>query len=97
MTIARSQRGHEQPLATGYPDIVAQVVFAIRSEHCRCVADFLRRRTRLGASAVQGWNAAHRVAEVMEAELSWPPHRVAAEIEAYRRDIAVTRAFAVPS
>jgi glycerol-3-phosphate dehydrogenase len=97
MTIARSQSGHEQPLATGYPDIVAQVVFATRSEHCRRVSDFIRRRTRLGASADQGWNAAKRVAEVMEAELSWPPQRLAAEIEAYRRDIAVTRAFASPS
>lgn len=91
---AGSSAGHEQPLASDHPDLAAQVVFAVRSEHCRRVSDFIRRRTRLGASADQGWNAARRVAEIMGAELSWPPSRIAAEIEDYGRDIAATRAFA---
>jgi glycerol-3-phosphate dehydrogenase len=92
-----SAAGDEQPLASDHPNLAAQVVFAVRSEHCRRVSDFIRRRTRLGASADQGWNAARRVAEIMGAELSWPPSRIAAEIEDYGRDIAATRAFAGPS
>ena len=83
----------EEPLASEYPDIGAQVVFSVRSEHCRRVSDFIRRRTRLGASADQGWSATSRVAEMMGAELGWQPERIAAEIEDYRRDIASTRAF----
>jgi glycerol-3-phosphate dehydrogenase len=97
VTIARSRNDHGQPLADDYPDIVAQVVFATRTEHCRRVSDFIRRRTQLGASADQGWNAARRVAEIMGTELSWPLQRVAAEIEGYRDEIASTRAFASPS
>ncbi|MBW8868702.1 MAG: hypothetical protein JF610_15485, partial [Acidobacteria bacterium] len=94
---AGSSAGHEQSLGSDHSNLAAQVVFAVRSEHCRRVSDFIRRRTRLGASADQGWNAARRVAEIMGAELSWPPSRIAAEIEDYGRDIAATRAFAGPS
>jgi glycerol-3-phosphate dehydrogenase len=93
MTLARSGTGLDQPLAPPYPDVAAEVVFAVRSEHCRRISDFIRRRTRLGASADQGWSAAARVAELMGAELAWQPDRVAAEIESYRDDIASTIAF----
>ncbi len=93
MTLTRSGNGLDQPLARGYPDIAAEVVFAVRSEHCRRISDFIRRRTRLGAAADQGWSAAPRVAELMGAELAWQPDRIAAEIESYRLDIASTTAF----
>ena len=91
--LAGSAPGLEKPLAVNYPDIAAQVVFAVRSEHCRKVSDFVRRRTLLGASADQGWSAAPRVAELMAAELRWPLARAAAEVESYRRDIASTTGF----
>jgi glycerol-3-phosphate dehydrogenase len=93
MALTRSAHELEQPLASGYPDIAAEVVFGVRSEHCRRISDFIRRRSRLGASADQGWSAAPRVAELMGAELGWPLERIAAEIETYGRDIASTRAF----
>jgi glycerol-3-phosphate dehydrogenase len=93
MTLTRSANGLDQPLARQYPDIAAEVVFGVRSEHCRRISDFIRRRTRLGASADQGWSAAPRVAELMGAELAWQPDRIAAEIESYRLDIASTTAF----
>ncbi len=93
MALARSGNGLDRPLAPQYPDIGAEVVFAVRSEHCRRVSDFIRRRTRLGASADQGWSAVPRVAEVMGAELRWQPDRIAAEIDSYRHDIASTTAF----
>jgi glycerol-3-phosphate dehydrogenase len=93
VALARSRNGLDQPLAPLYPDIAAQVVFAVRSEHCRTVSDFIRRRTGLGASSDQGWSAASRVAELMAAELAWQPDQITAEIESYRRDIAATTAF----
>ena len=93
MGLARIGGGLEQRLASEYPDIAAEVVFAVRSEHCRRISDFIRRRTRLGASADQGWSAAPRVAELMGAELAWQPERIAEEIESYGRDIALTTAF----
>lgn len=93
LALARSGSGLDQRLAPEYPDIAAEVIFAVRSEHCRRVSDFIRRRTRLGASTDQGWSAAPRVAELMGDELMWQPDRVAAEIESYRHDIASTTAF----
>jgi glycerol-3-phosphate dehydrogenase len=41
-------------LAPDYPDIAAQVVFAVREEQCVSVDDFIFRRTLLGFSADQG-------------------------------------------
>jgi len=82
-----------QPLSPRYPDIAAQVVFGVRFEHCRRLSDFTRRRTLLGASTDQGWDAAPRVAALMAAELGWSPAQMSAELEAYRRDIDATRAF----
>ena len=93
MALTRSANGLDQPLARQYPDIAAQVVFAVRSEHCLRISDVIRRRTGLGASPDQGWSAAPRVAELMGAELAWQPDRIAAEIESYRLDLAATTAF----
>ena len=93
IAVAGSAAGLEKPLSGRYPDIAAQVVFAVRSEHCRRVSDFIRRRTLLGASADQGWSAAPHVAALMAGELAWPAAQVAAEVESYRRDIGSTTAF----
>jgi glycerol-3-phosphate dehydrogenase len=41
-------------LSPEYPDIAAQVVFAVREEQCRRAEDFIMRRTLLGFSRDQG-------------------------------------------
>ena len=93
VSIARAADGLERPLDPKYPDIAAQVVFSARFEHCVRLSDFMRRRTLLGASEDQGWDAAPPAAALMARELGWTAGRLAEEVEAYRRDIAVTRAF----
>jgi glycerol-3-phosphate dehydrogenase len=93
VALAHSTAGLNRALSPRYPDIAAQVAFSVRTEHCVRLSDFLRRRTLLGASADQGWDAAAPVADVMAAELGWPRARVAEEIEMYRRDVAATQAF----
>ncbi len=93
MALAQADPGLARPLSPKYPDIAAQVVFAVRDEHCRRLADFMRRRTLLGAAADQGWDAARPAAALMGAELGWPAARVEEEMDAYRRDIAETLAF----
>jgi glycerol-3-phosphate dehydrogenase len=82
-----------RPLSAKYPDIAAQVAFAVRHEYCVTVEDFIRRRSLLGASADQGWDAAPAVAAVMGAELGWTPEQRAMELERYGRDIERTLAF----
>lgn len=93
MALARTRPDLARPLARKYPDIGAQVVFGVEREHCRRVSDFLRRRTLLGASDDQGWEAAQPTAALMGAELGWSPERIGREVDAYRADIAGTVAF----
>jgi glycerol-3-phosphate dehydrogenase len=82
-----------RPLSARHPDIAAQVIFGVRSEHCMRVSDFIRRRTMMGASEDQGLDAAPRVAELMGSALGWSPGQILAEIDAFRHDVDATRAF----
>jgi glycerol-3-phosphate dehydrogenase len=82
-----------RPLSPKYPDIAAQAVFAVRHEFAVTIADFIRRRTLLGATADQGWDAAAAVAQVMGAELGWTAEQRTRELETYARDIERTQAF----
>jgi glycerol-3-phosphate dehydrogenase len=93
IALAQSIPGLERALSPKYPDIAAQVVHAVRHEHCVRLSDFLRRRTLLGASADQGWDAAAPAATLMASELRWSTSRIAEELVAYRREIAATQAF----
>jgi glycerol-3-phosphate dehydrogenase len=80
-------------LAPEYPDIAAQVVFAVRTEQCLRVSDFLLRRSLLGFSRDQGMKAVPAVAYWMAEELQWPATKTAAEIESYQKWVEETQAF----
>jgi glycerol-3-phosphate dehydrogenase len=82
-----------QPLSPKYPDIGAQVAFAARHEHCMTVADFIRRRSLLGATADQGWDAAATVADILGRERAWSVDQRQRELEAYANDIERTVSF----
>jgi glycerol-3-phosphate dehydrogenase len=84
------------PLAAGYPDIGAQVLFAVRQERARRLSDVLLRRTRLGFTADQGSGAVERVAELMAEELGWSDKRRLDETRAYHDVITTTQAFRAP-
>ena len=93
LALARTDPRFARPLSPKYADIGAQVVFAVRSEHCVTLSDFLRRRTLLGTTADQGLDAAAAASELMASELGWPPSRIEEAVTAYRADIAQTLAF----
>ncbi|MEW6320631.1 MAG: glycerol-3-phosphate dehydrogenase/oxidase [Acidobacteriota bacterium] len=93
LALAASDSALARPLAAAYPDIGAQVVHAVRHEHCRTIADFLRRRSLLGMTADQGWGAVEAVAGLMGAALGWTAEQRAHETDVYRRDIARTESF----
>lgn len=93
LAIARSSPEFAQRLSTRYPSIAAQVIFAVRHEHCVRLSDFLRRRTLLGATEDQGLDAAERAAALMALELGWSQQRMADELVAYRQDIDATQQF----
>jgi glycerol-3-phosphate dehydrogenase len=91
--LAEAEPHLARPLSPKYPDLGAQVIFAVRAEHCARLSDFLRRRTLLGATEDQGWDAADGAARLMAMELGWSRSRIDEELAAYRADIARTLAF----
>ena len=93
MRLAAEHPDFARALSPKYPDIGAQVAFAARHEYCATVADFLRRRSLLGSTGDQGWDAAAAVAALLARELQWPADRRHREIEAYARGIERTRSF----
>jgi glycerol-3-phosphate dehydrogenase len=93
LRLAEEQPDLARPLSPRYPDIGAQVAFAARHEYCVTLADFLRRRSLLGATSNQGMDAAPAVAAVLARELEWPSDRALHEIERYALGIEKTRSF----
>jgi glycerol-3-phosphate dehydrogenase len=82
-----------RPLSPRYPDVGAQVVFAARHEQCLTVADFIRRRSLLGATADQGWDAVESTASLLAGELGWTAAERERHVAAYAVDIQHTLAF----
>jgi len=75
------------------PDLLAEVVIAVRREQALTVTDVLMRRTRLAlldAPRVCAPDSpeARRVAEVMGAELGWDGARIDAEVAAWQQEAA---------
>jgi glycerol-3-phosphate dehydrogenase len=91
--IAQSHRDLAMPLSPRYPDIGAQVVFAVREELATMLDDVLRRRTLLGATADQGCDAAPAVAAIMARECGWSAAETMRQLESYVRDIRTTQVF----
>jgi glycerol-3-phosphate dehydrogenase len=81
------------PLSPKYSDIGAQVAFAARHEYCLTLADFIRRRSLLGSTADQGWDAVPAAAAILARELEWTADHQQREISAYARDITRTQSF----
>ena len=93
LAIATSHGKWAARLAPEYPDIAAQVAFAVREEAGERLTDFLLRRSLLGFSPDQGRKAAPAVARLMADELGWTAARQAAELEAYQTWVEQTQAF----
>jgi len=82
-----------QRLAPQYPDIVAQVIFAVREEQCLTLADFMRSRRLLASTPGQGMKAVSAIARWMGTELGWPPAETATQRDAYQSWVEETQAF----
>jgi glycerol-3-phosphate dehydrogenase len=80
-------------LSPSYPDIAAQVIFAVREEQCVRLSDFIWRRTLLGFSHDQGLSAVPNITDLMAGELNWSPTRKTAELTNYQRLLDQTQEF----
>lgn len=78
--IAAGSAGTGRVLDSGSGLTAAEVLYAVRREHCRRAADFLYRRTPSAFTADMGAGSADGVIECMAAELKWGPSRCAEEL-----------------
>lgn len=93
LELADSDPELQRPLADDYPDIAAQVVFAVRQEQCLHLEDFLLRRTLLGFTHDQGSQALEKTVSHMARELSWSEAQTSAELRSYEHYRARTQKF----
>jgi glycerol-3-phosphate dehydrogenase len=94
LALASSDTGLREPLAPDYPDIAAQVVFAVRAEHCVQVLDFIERRSLLGFTPDQGRKALPGVISWMSRELAWSMSQETRQMESFEQRRQQTRHFA---
>jgi len=65
--------------------IGAELVFAVRHDFARTLADVLARRLLLAFEPGHGLESVERAAEILGAELGWDEERRKEEIEEYQR------------
>ncbi|MEA3286065.1 MAG: glycerol-3-phosphate dehydrogenase [Candidatus Marinimicrobia bacterium] len=79
------QVGKEPELATlisdDRPEIMAEVAYAIRSEHAQTLADIYYRRTIIGSYADRSENSVNNVAALAAEYLAWSPSETRSQIE----------------
>jgi glycerol-3-phosphate dehydrogenase len=80
-------------IAPAYPDIYAEICYAVEREQAQTLSDFMLRRTRLGFTPDQGLQALEATTAHLALLLKWDTERAKVEGEAYRAQIALTQAF----
>jgi glycerol-3-phosphate dehydrogenase len=101
LALAEEREELRRRIVPDLPDLLAEVVIAVRDEQAASVADVLLRRTRLGlldARSLVGEDRepARAVAAAMAGELGWDQARVERELESWR-EIAAAEGIVVPS
>jgi glycerol-3-phosphate dehydrogenase len=93
LTIARERPEFAKLIVEGHPDIVAEIIYAIRYEQALTIGDVLLRRTRLGLLAARelmgdSKNVVKEIAKVMATELGWKRGRRTSAVEEYVAEAA---------
>ena len=93
LALAAEDERLAQPISPDLPDLMAEVVIAVRKEQALTVTDVLMRRTRLALLDAPRLCAPdaiepRRVAETMGAELGWDAGDVDAAVAAWHEEAA---------
>ena len=76
-----------QPISDQHPAIVAQIIFALKHEFSRTLADIYIRRIGIGISPGQGLDCVKTGAKLMGKYFNWRRKRVKQEIKQYEKII----------
>lgn len=79
--------GLRERICPDNPDIKAQIVFSLREELPRTVADIYLRRMGLGTSACKGLNCAEPGAKLMGKHLKWSRKQIRQAVKRYRDEV----------
>jgi glycerol-3-phosphate dehydrogenase len=82
-------------LSEAYPDIRAQVKFAVQHEHALTVEDYIARRSNMGMQPGQGMEAVEAVAQEMAGLLNWSADEIRSQVEAYRKSVILSREYLI--
>ncbi len=92
--LARDRPALGQRIAGARPEILAQIEWAVTKELCCTITDAMKQRTQLYYRANdQGLGAVDVVGQHMARLLGWDDERLRAEQEAYRDEVAKSRAW----
>jgi glycerol-3-phosphate dehydrogenase len=74
-----------QRITPDQPSILAQIVFAVRSEYAETLIDILHRRTMLAMQTDYGWGILSIVVNILKQHCGWDTARVDREIAVYKQ------------
>lgn len=97
LTLVEDTPALGERIAPAYPDIRAEIVYAVETEQAQTLSDFVLRRTRLGFTPDQGLQALEAITAHLATLLQWDTERTQAEKEAYLTQVALTQAFRTSS
>jgi glycerol-3-phosphate dehydrogenase len=90
--LAAADASLQQPIVDGRPEIMAQIQFGIDEEFLATVSDALKQRTQLYyRDSDQGLGGIDRVSTFMATALGWDAATTAAQGDAYRAEVALSR------
>ena len=81
LALADEEPGLEEQISSQFPDIAAQVVYAVRNEMALGLDDILFRRTGLGTLGSPGDTPIAQVVDIMTQELGWDEAQRNAQLE----------------
>lgn len=91
LALAEADKKLAGQIHADYPDIRAQLVYAVEQEQCQTLRDFMMRRTALYFTPDQGRQAAPIVSEELAGLLGWDAERKQMEEAAYAQELAWTQ------
>jgi len=87
----------KEKICPNNPDILAQIVLAVKAEYALSVCDFMMRRVPMAFSECQGLDCAETVAKQMGRLLGWSDDRIQNEVNIYRQGIDSQFAVRAPT
>ena len=93
LRLAQEDRGLADNLSPESGDICAQVVYAVREEGARTIADIVLRRMHLGITSSRGGPQAERIAEIAGRELGWSEEERKHRVEEFRAELEKEKKF----